>query len=58
MKARGFVFQANYRLVSGPGGARFPEVQLYGHTNQGAWISFALSATAGGFYSGDRTHRL
>ncbi len=37
-----------------PGTYRNSEVHLYGQTNEGAWISFSLSATKGGFYSGDR----
>jgi hypothetical protein len=37
-----------------PGTYRNSEVHLYGRTNEGAWISFSLSATVGGFYSGDR----
>jgi len=35
MKARGFVFQANYRLVPGPAGARIPVVHLYGRLEDG-----------------------
>ena len=37
-----------------PGSYRNAEVHLYGQTNEGAWISFTLSTTIGGFYSGDR----
>jgi len=33
---------------------RNTELALYGQTNQGAWISFSMWATIGGFYSGDR----
>jgi DNA polymerase-2 len=35
MKVRGFVFQANYRVVSGPTGARVPVVYLYGCLEDG-----------------------
>jgi hypothetical protein len=38
-----------------PGTYRNSEVHLYGETNEGAWISFGFSFTAGGFYNGDRT---
>jgi hypothetical protein len=38
-----------------PGTYRNSELSFYGQTNEGAWISFGISATAGGFYSGDRT---
>jgi hypothetical protein len=37
-----------------PGTYHNSEVHLYGQTNEGAWISFGASFTAGGFYSGDR----
>ena len=37
-----------------PGTYRNSELQLYGHTNEGAWISFSMGVTVGGFYSGDR----
>ena len=33
---------------------RNSEIHLYAQSNEGAWISFAASLTAGGFYSGDR----
>ena len=33
---------------------RNSEVHLYGQTNPSAWLSFHMSLTAGGFYSGDR----
>lgn len=35
MKVRGFVFQANYRVVAGPAGARTPVVYLYGRLEDG-----------------------
>ena len=35
MKVRGFLFQANYRTVSGPAGARIPVVHLYGQLENG-----------------------
>jgi DNA polymerase-2 len=35
MKVRGFLFQANYRVVSGPAGARIPVVYLYGRLEDG-----------------------
>jgi DNA polymerase-2 len=35
MKARGFLFQANYRVVAGLGGARTPVVYLYGRLEDG-----------------------
>jgi DNA polymerase-2 len=35
MKARGFLFQANYRVVAGSGGARTPVVYLYGRLEDG-----------------------
>jgi len=38
MKARGFVFQASYRLAPAPGGARVPEVLLYGRLEDGRTI--------------------
>lgn len=37
-----------------PGTYRNAEAHLYAQTNQGAWLSFTLSTTIGGFYSGDR----
>ena len=37
-----------------PGTYRNSELQLYGRTNEGAWISFSMSVIVGGFYSGDR----
>jgi hypothetical protein len=37
-----------------PGTYRNSEVHLYAQTNPGAWVSFALSSTIGGFYNGDR----
>jgi len=49
---------APYEISEGifvpPGTYRNSEVSLYGQTNEGAWISFGASFTAGGFYSGDR----
>ena len=35
MNVRGFLFQANYRIVSGPAGARMPVVYLYGRLEDG-----------------------
>jgi DNA polymerase-2 len=35
MKARGFIFQASYRVVSAPTGARAPVVYLYGRLEHG-----------------------
>jgi DNA polymerase-2 len=35
MKARGFLFQADYRIVSGPAGVRIPVVHLYGRLEDG-----------------------
>ena len=35
MKVCGFLFQANYRTVSGPAGARIPVVHLYGQLENG-----------------------
>src|SRR5215471_4373263 len=35
MKARGFLFQANYRVVSGTAGARIPVVHLHGRLEGG-----------------------
>ncbi len=37
-----------------PGTYRNAEAAFYAQTNQGAWLSFSLSTTIGGFYSGDR----
>src|SRR5437870_4892152 len=36
MKARGFILQASYRVVSEPGGRRVPVVHLYGRLEDGA----------------------
>jgi DNA polymerase II len=35
MKARGFILQASYRIVSGPNGGRVPVVYLYGRLEDG-----------------------
>jgi DNA polymerase II len=35
MKARGFILQASYRIVSGPNGGRVPGVYLYGRLEDG-----------------------
>jgi DNA polymerase-2 len=35
MKTRGFLFQANYRIVPGPAGTRIPVVYLYGRMEDG-----------------------
>lgn len=35
MNVRGFVLQASYRVVSGPGGARVPVVYIYGRLEDG-----------------------
>jgi hypothetical protein len=41
-------------VIIPPGTYNNTEIHLYGQTNQGAWLSFHMSATIGGFYSGDR----
>lgn len=41
-------------VVIQPGTYRNSEIQLYGETDEGAWISFHMSVVWGGFYSGDR----
>ncbi len=48
-------FEISEGIFVPPGTYRNSEVELVGKTNEGAWISFSLTATAGGFYSGDRT---
>jgi len=35
MRARGFILQSSYRIVSAPGGGRIPVVQLHGRLEQG-----------------------
>jgi hypothetical protein len=37
-----------------PGTYRNAEAAFFAQTNQGAWLSFTLETTIGGFYSGDR----
>jgi hypothetical protein len=47
-------FEISEGIFVPPGTYRNSEVHLLGHTNQGAWISFEVATTIGGFYSGDR----
>jgi len=47
-------YEISEGIVVPPGTYRNSEVHLYGQTNEGAWVSFTLSTTIGGFYSGDR----
>jgi hypothetical protein len=47
-------FEISDGVIIPPGTYDNTEIHLYGQTNQGAWLSFNMSATIGGFYSGDR----
>lgn len=47
-------YEISEGVVVPPGTYRNSEVSLVGITNRGAWISFEMHATFGGFYSGDR----
>ena len=47
-------FEISEGIFVPPGTYRNSELALYAQTNEGAWISFGASFTAGGFYSGDR----
>jgi len=41
-------------IIIPPGTYRNSELVLHGGTDEGAWISFGLTTTFGGFYNGDR----
>ncbi len=47
-------FEISEGIFVPPGTWRNSEISLSVHSNQGAWISFSLATTFGGFYNGDR----
>jgi hypothetical protein len=47
-------FEISDGIIVPPGTYRNTELNLGAESNEGAWISFGLGVTVGGFYSGDR----